>query len=296
MAMPVDPNPIKSIRDFLDRTEPLTKGSAHGSLTLFRGQRDAGWPLVPGIARCPFTPADICKNPLDQDDRSKERRLLIVFRDHAPALLPQWVWSGPPAYVRWKQIVVAQHYGLPTRLLDWSTNPLVALFFAMEEAAACPDPEKCPYRSGSDPGECAYRLDVDGLTLSDGRGPSLRFPYASVLFSSRRETTSVESLARRNKRPPLYNGVMENAGNQQGAVSFLRPPDTDGRITAQSSIFSVSADPKAPIEPDGVIWINPTVREEILDHLGVLGISRKTLYPGLEGLTSHLVWDHRRWK
>jgi hypothetical protein len=84
---------------------------------IFRGQR-IYHPLLPSI----------CCNNNPDSLLSHEKEMMRQFKSEAPSclhLLPETEWD-------W--LVVAQHHGLPTRLLDWSYDPYVALWFALERA------------------------------------------------------------------------------------------------------------------------------------------------------------------
>jgi FRG domain-containing protein len=83
---------------------------------MFRGQIDASWPLIPKIGRKKYKYA-----------LKDERSFFRAWKRQAVAYFSRDTIDD------WDYLALAQHHGLATRLLDWTRNPLVALFFAVHE-------------------------------------------------------------------------------------------------------------------------------------------------------------------
>jgi len=104
---------------FLRDLDTCTKGAFHDGSYVFRGQRDASWRLITSFDRF-FT--DTLRNR-----NSKFDEMMEEFSQKAGNLLENDCDEI-------QKVAIAQHYGLPTRVLDWSSSPYIALYFAITEA------------------------------------------------------------------------------------------------------------------------------------------------------------------
>ncbi len=91
--------------------------------TIYRGQADANWWPEPKLDRPDF---ERWRAEVGGSRQNHESLLLRDFKRKARPYLG--LWPGD----EWEWLAIAQHHGLCTRLLDWTRNPLVALYFATE--------------------------------------------------------------------------------------------------------------------------------------------------------------------
>ena len=111
---------VNSVSEFIEKIVQLDK--KEGTEIFYRGHANRDWKLLPSIFRTP--------NGVEKEHLNGVEKEHLLFRD--------MVAHEPQSFSECKStldyLVQMQHYGLPTRLLDMTTNPLVALYFACEQA------------------------------------------------------------------------------------------------------------------------------------------------------------------
>jgi hypothetical protein len=117
--MSIQEKKINTFNDYLDIIDGFSRQP------IYRGHSDGkNWHLIHSLARL-ISSENIDQLETYNDWQGLEDHLIGRFQRAAQPYLE----NVPQTRLEW--IVLGQHYGLPTRLLDWTENPLVALFFAL---------------------------------------------------------------------------------------------------------------------------------------------------------------------
>jgi hypothetical protein len=179
---------ITSLRDLLDATEATNPGNT----SFFRGEARDIYSLIPKIGRL-MKPsvAEPGKIHLDLRFPSEvvdEHKLLLRFKQMALPFL-----AVVPAD-DWQWLALAQHHGLPTRLLDWTSNPLAALYFSVGTRYTESDLRRDQAADHSCTGNAVlYRLQTrDGL-LGEDKKPNDPFEVDEAIFSSPVVTNRIQA-------------------------------------------------------------------------------------------------------
>ena len=258
MQGPADSN----MQSWLDVLDALYAGSWSEELQRFRSPF-----AFRGIARPDRTLASSLVRLAESgaDINRLELALLRNFRKYAHS-------EATGADSIWDWLALGQHRGLPTRLLDWTYSPLVALHFATENTA---------------------EFDRDGMVWCvNFVEANKRLPrrLKRILEQEGSDTFTVEMLG-------AFESLREfDALSRDPFVVFLEPPAVDRRILNQLALFSLMSSPAATLDE----WlaehpqlcrrvvIPAKLKWEIRDKLDQANVNERVLFPGLDGLSRWL--------
>ena len=248
------------ITSWLELQERLYEGSWNERLGRFRttcayrGMEVASFDLTTSLRR------------LGGDYARHEDDLLRNFKKyaHEHAAMGDSVWN-------W--LALAQHHGLPTRMLDWTYSPYVALHFVTADVELF--------------GQDGVVWVVDYTKSNDLLPSSLKAileRYDTSIFTAEMLSEAAPTLAEFNRLA------------DEDFVAFLEPPSLDERIVNQYALFSLMSSPATRLDE----WllarphlyrrliIPSSLKWEIRDKLDQANISERVLFPGLDGLSSWL--------
>ena len=251
---------ITTVSGFVTRVKQTHNTWGEPTYVWFRGEPKSSLPLLPKLYRAK-----------PGGDRHEENKLLQMFRMRAQS------YSQNPVPIRenidqW--LFLAQHVGLPTRLLDWTENSLLALHFSLkcdEPIVWMIDPIKLNSLSAERTKDRRLaKMDEFPLTWYRPKGGVINIGHENIRAAWERDRRGVDL-------PVAVH------------PTYLHP-----RMSAQRSVFSVHGRLKLPI-PDLIpkhflvsLEISPSHKRGLERELRTLGVQEASAFPDLDGLAREL--------
>ena len=274
---------IECLGDYIKEIERLSEMNGN-YFQWYRGHGDLGWELVPKVQRG-------FNGNNNEELFRKERYYTNDFQSRASILLS----SKQPKideYASW--LTLMQHYGVPTRLLDWSRSPLVALYFAVAD-------KENMNKNGSVwilvPGKLNALEKLEKSTNYDGKQYENSFIYnmahntvRTMIFTAFRRWELSENTDAITPADKKFDHRYKSLENK---IVACYPTEADGRVYNQQAAFTVHNSSRKLVDICDKktllrITIPVEVKKKLLYELEVCGITESYIYPDLEHLAKEI--------
>lgn len=281
--------PIEDIKDYLE--EVLKTSQLPGEECFYRGHSDQSYQLEPSLFR------------------KHEDRKTFHYRRYESEMITELLTAQPDEFTDDRymldKLVRMQHYGLPTRLLDVSTNPLIALYFA------------CSGKKKNKRGK-----EIDGSVII------ITTKSNDVKFFDSDTVSCISNISRLpdKLKIKLHSGIPRNefCESDVGAQllhqirnekpyfqQIINPLDlnrivlvkgrlSNTRISSQSGAFLLFGDEVSlPENGNNEFQVRKLIirnKEHLMDQLDKLGINESTVFPGIEKAAGEIARKYDRRK
>jgi hypothetical protein len=225
------------LRTFKEYSDIINNLALNDGIILYRGQ-STNYPLLPSVVRDnpSFDSTKIEQSMLSELQRQTQLKVATKLKNNA------WDW-----------LVYAQHFGMKTRLLDWTSNPLTALWFACSNE----------YKMKED--SYVYIFIADKDYLVDKTKSPFTIPQTRIL------------------RPSLNNERIIAQGGWFTAHKYSKTKKCFVPIEKNNMLNDKIIQVKVPFK----------LKPEILKRLNVFGINSQALFPDITGVCTYLNWLYK---
>ena len=250
--------------DFVNRFTNLSRLDPEKIAFLFRGQSDDTWRLLPKLWRHLPDVEPAAALMIEYDS-------ILFFRRRAHLHLDAKCLPTPDSQFEWLPLM--QHYGAPTRMLDWTTSFTVALYFAVADEPL------------NKPG-AVWFFDVHRLIRwmeQKDYSPHAPSKYSEIMAD---ETSFVKygtEEARPNIWPYYPDSPTERMLRQQGILTFSERPCCEQTDLIGNCLWELSSSDQSCM-PLMKMVIPRDAKPKLREYLNKLDISAATLFAGLDGL------------
>lgn len=279
---------IHSISEFLSIYKKFQLQFGMGPY-LFRGVRDSNWQHIPLVFRkFLYSQKDDSSRKIQVSGAiylTSENEILEHFLKESYSLC-----LGFSRDDRAMGLQFAQHYGVPTRLLDFTDNPLVALFF------------------------CCHELDdSEGYISLIHYKNFMQWSFSEQEFRRKTRKEVIEHIV----NDQIY--LLKECDNPKLKPILITPSYIDQRMSAQSSRFMLWGESDNSLEemiaennymilsPDNTVYyqlhderffskifVDKNAKRSIMEELELMNINEKTIFPGLDGIGKYIERKYRR--